>query len=269
MRRHSIYLLLLLLLGGCQASGPQLPYPAFIQADDLPDVFLAALPGARAKQFAGNPQSRRSSNRVVLPPDWSGTSGASPGKSLELYILRGQMRAGDMTLEPGGYAFFPPGFTGSNLSTPGGVEFLYFLDDAHPDNVIRTPIIYSSELLDWRLPPGAPLDSGVTIKEMRSDPGSGVRTWLQRVAPNTGPGWQRWPQVVEGYLLSGRYRGSECHAGKAATGVYMPGGYFHRPANIIHGGPQERALETSVWLLRTRGAAAPIPVDACTAPDGR
>ena len=38
----------------CASSPPKLPYPAFIQADDLPDMFMASLPGIRAKQFAGD-----------------------------------------------------------------------------------------------------------------------------------------------------------------------------------------------------------------------
>ncbi len=250
-------------ISGCAGSGANLPYPAFIQADELPDVFLAALPGARAKQFAGNPQSRRTSNRVVLPASWSGTSGASPSKSLEIYVLRGRLKVGDLVMEPGGYAFFPPGFSGANLGTDSGVEFLYFLDDANPANVIQTPIIYSSDLAEWRMPDGEALDSGLSVKDLRHDPGSGARTWLLRVSPAARLGWQRRARVLEGYLLSGNYRASECHGGKLVTGMYLPGGYFQRPADVVHGGPQERALEPSVWLLRTRGHAPPIPVAAC------
>ncbi|MEQ8207099.1 MAG: hypothetical protein RIA65_13050, partial [Woeseia sp.] len=131
---RTLLVCLSLALAGCAATRPQLPYPVFVQADELPDVFLAALPGVRAKQFAGNPQTRRSSNRIVLPANWTGSSGASPGKSLELYVLYGEMRVGDLTLQPGGYAWFPPGFSGANLSTSYGAEVLYFLDDANPQN---------------------------------------------------------------------------------------------------------------------------------------
>ena len=51
-----------LVLSACAATAPQPPYPAFIQVDDLPNVFIAGLPGVRAQQLAGNPQTRRSSN---------------------------------------------------------------------------------------------------------------------------------------------------------------------------------------------------------------
>lgn len=265
---HSVLTALLVstmvLASGCAMSGAQLPYPAFVQADELPDVFLAVLPGARAKQFAGNPQSRRSSNRVALPPDWSGTSGAAPGKSVELYILRGSLQVGDLQLTPGGYAYFPPGFHGTNLATTTGAEFLYFLDDANPANVIRTPVIYSSEIIDWR--PLVSATSGLSVKEMRRDPGSGARTFLLRVTSNANFDWQKRPGLLEGYLLSGRYRGSECFAGKPVNGVYTRGGYFLRPAEVVAGGPAEKALETSVWLLRTLRHAEPITVKDCSLP---
>jgi hypothetical protein len=259
-------LIVLGLAGGCAGSRPNLPYPAFIQADELPDVFLAALPGARAKQFAGDPHSRRSSNRVVLPASWSGTSGAAPDKSLELYVVYGELKVGDLVLRPGGYAYFPPGFHGSNLSTVYGVELLYFLDNANPANVIQTPIIYSSEIVDWQ--PLESATSGLSVKEIRRDPGSGARTYLLRATPQAAIGWHKRPGVLEGYLLSGRYQGSECFAGKAATGIYTEGGYFHRSAEVVSGGPQEKALETSIWLLRTLQDAAPVAVEGCTLPAG-
>ena len=257
---------LLLTLVGCATPRPQLPYPVFVQADELPDVFLAALPGARAKQFAGNPQTRRSSNRIVLPAQWSGSSGASPGKSLELYVLYGEMRIGDLTLSPGGYAWFPPGFSGANLSTTFGAELLYFLDDANPQNQFRSPIIYSSEIVDWQPLSNAAEHQGMMIKEMRHDPGSGSRTWLLQVSPEARSAWQSRDRVLEGYLISGRYQGSECATGKPVNAIYTEGGYFQRPPNTVHGGPDERALEASVWLLRVGGESQPVLAGACTAP---
>jgi len=263
---RTLLVCLSLALAGCAATKPQLPYPVFVQADELPDVFLAALPGVRAKQFAGNPQTRRSSNRIVLPANWTGSSGASPGKSLELYVLYGEMRIGDLTLQPGGYAWFPPGFTGANLSTSYGAEVLYFLDDANPQNEYKSPIIYSSEVVAWQPLSAAPEDRGLMVKEMRRDPGSGSRTWLLQAKPEARIAWQRRERVLEGYLISGRYEGSECYAGKPVKGLYTEGGYFHRPANTVHGGPDERALETSVWLMRVKGDSEPVLVGECAVP---
>lgn len=254
--------LAMILLAAC-ASTPEVPYPAFVQADELPDVFLASLPGIRAKQFTGNLQTRRSSNRLLLPAQWSGTTGASPSKSLELYVLQGDLQLGDMTLTEGGYAWLPAGWSGFELKTEGGAQLLYFVDDANARGVIRTPLISSSKLLDWQPRSSRPEDAGLSVKELRSDPGSNARTWLLRVAPQASIPWQKQPSVLEAYLLSGLYRGSECVGGQAVSAEYLPGGYFLRPAGAVHGGPQAKAVETSVWFLRTIGDTAPETVEGC------
>lgn len=224
------------------------------------------MPGVRAKQFAGNPQTRRSSNRIALPADWSGTTGGSPDKSLELYVLRGELRIGDLTLRAGGYAFFPAGYRGANLNTGQGAEILYFLDDANVASVIGTPLVASSDSLHWRPLSSRDADRGLALKELRHDPGSGARTWLLRVTPEAGTAWQSRTRSLEAYLVSGRYVGVECVAGRPVPGEYRDGGYFLRPAGAVHGGPAEKALETSVWYLRQHGESSITQVDACRPP---
>ena len=45
----NVYLsLLVLTLAGCAGGPPKTPFPAFIQVDELPEVFLASLPGVRS-----------------------------------------------------------------------------------------------------------------------------------------------------------------------------------------------------------------------------
>jgi len=204
------------LLAGCAGGPPKLPYPAFIQVDELEDMFMASLPGVRAKQLSGDPQTRRTSNRVDLPKDWRGTSGGSPGRSLEIFVIDGELSVADVSLTSGGYAYLPAGSLGFNLTADEGARILYFVSDTDPDAVIRSPIIINSSLLDWQ--PTAKL--GVSSKELRSDPGSGAKTWLVRVSTGA-ESWQ-----------------------------YAPGGYFYRPANTISGGPESFALTDSIWVLR-------------------
>lgn len=247
------------LIAGCAAGPPKLPYPAFIQSDALPDVFLASLPGVRAKQFSGDPQTRRSSNRVDLPPGWQGTTGASPGKTLELFVLAGQVDAGDIALPPGGYLYAPAGNIGFNLNTSEGARVLYYLDDVDPATMIRTPILLDSKFVDWQ--PTAV--KGVDIKELRSDPGSGGRIWLERIAPGAVLPWQSSSAIREGYLAAGQFQGSECVNGEVRTGTYQPGGYFYRPAGTFSGGPKAKALTESIWVLRERSKGTIITTDAC------
>ena len=244
---------LLLLLSACAASAPSVPYPAFIQADDLPDVFIASLPGIRAKQFAGDANSRRTSNRLLLPAGWQGTTGASPGKSVELFVVAGDISLGSMALQAGSYAYIPPGFTGSSISTTSGAVVLYFLDDPSPAAVIQTPLLLDSNIVDWRQASDEAEDFGYSVKELRLDPGSGARTWLLRIEPGARQPWLQSSSTEEGYLLSGTYRHSECVDGEVATHDYVPGGYFARPPGAIHGGPEAMATSSSVWYLRRIG----------------
>ena len=252
----------LLIAAGC-ASGPSSPpYPAFVVSDELPDMFMASLPGIRAKQFNGNAETRATSSRIDLPADWSGTTGASPGKALEVFVLDGELRLADMTLRRGGYAFLPPGSLGFNLHTDNGARILYFLDDLAGNAMIRTPMILDSGLVEWQ----ATDTIGVLSKDLRVDPGSGARTWLLRIEPGAQLPWQSTSVVREGYLVAGQFQDSECVDGEPYTEIYTAGGYFNRPADVVSGGPAASALTESVWLLRESSSSV-INADVVCAPN--
>lgn len=237
---------------------PDLPYAAFVQADDLPDMFMAALPGVRAKPLAGDMRTRSASNRIDLPGKWSGTTGGSPGKSLEIYVLSGQLKLSEFMLDSGGYAYVPPGSLGFRLSTEGGARILYFVDDVDANSVIRAPLILDSDQLEWQQ--SAP---GQWTRELRHDPGSGARSWLLRIDAGASIPWQSSSANREGYLISGQYRHSECFEGEPQTGEYLPGGYFHRPADTVNGGPDASATIQTIWFLRQRSPASTQLTSAC------
>jgi len=251
--------LVLLLLSACADGPPIVPYPAFVQVDELNDVFMASLPGIRAKQMAGDSQTRRTSNRIDLPPDWKGTSGGSPGRSLEIFVLAGKLQLADIELGIGGYAYLPAGSLGFNMRTTDGARILYFRSDIDPDAVIRSPIIIDAGLLAWE--PTA--SSGLTVKELRKDPGSGAKTWLLKITPGASIPWQTSSANREGYLIAGNYQHSECLAGIAATWQYLPGGYFFRPPGTISGGPEAAASSDAIWLLREVTHGTEQTVAAC------
>ncbi|NNC77388.1 MAG: DUF4437 domain-containing protein [Woeseiaceae bacterium] len=235
---------------GCATSNspPQLPYPVFVQTEDMPTIFMAALPGVRAKQYVSDLRTRTTSNRVDIPADWKGSTGGAPEKALEVYVLSGEIRFSEFPLRAGGYAYVPPGSIGFRLESDTGAQILYFLDDVPDASVIRAPLILQSELLPW-----TEVSPGHYIKELRKDPGSGAKTWLQRVEPGVGLPWQSSSSLREGYLVQGSYQHSECFEGTAHTWQYSTGGYFLRPADIIHGGPNSRAISDSIWFLREPG----------------
>ncbi len=247
------------LASACASGPPKLPYPAFLQVDELEDVFMASLPGIRAKQLAGDPQTRRTSNRIDLPRDWSGTSGGTPGRSMEIFVLQGKLTIADIELGSGGYAFLPAGSLGFNLRSAAGARLLYFLNDVDPESIIRSPIIIDSGLLPWT----GSGNAGVSAKELRNDPGNGATTWLLKVVPGVSLPWQTSSADREGYLVSGAYQHSECVQGETHTWQYTPGGYFFRPAGTINGGPESLATAESVWLLREAGSGEEQTVPAC------
>jgi len=247
-----VCLALLAGLAACVASQPQAPYPAFIQVDDLPDVFIAGLPGVRAQQLAGNPNTRRSSYRIMLPPDWQFTTGASPGKSVEVFVLAGAIGLADLTLGVGGYAYIPSGSTGMQMTSLNGALILYFLDDANAEAVIQTPLILDSNLVGWSLLSESPNDIGLSVKELRADPGSGARTWLMKIDPVATRSWHRSSTTREGYLVSGSYRDGVCIDGQAVTGDYTPGGYFHRVPGALYGGSGATSVDGAIWFFRVQ-----------------
>jgi hypothetical protein len=252
-----------LIFAGCAAGPAQLPYPAFIDVNELQDVFIAGMPGIRAKSLAGDPQTRRSSSRIILPADWQFTTGASPGMSVEIFVLTGEIRLGDLDLQAGGYAFIPSGSAGMSLSTRDGAVLLYFVDEMDSSSVIQTPLIQSSNLLEWQPVSTAMSDIGLSVKELRADPGSGARTWLLKVDPSALQSWRQSSVTKEGYLVSGTYRTSECLQGKAVTEDYLPGGYFYRPAGAVHGGTEEKSSGESIWFMRVQDIETENDVADC------
>lgn len=251
-------LVILLVLGACTSQPLAPPYPSYIDVNELPDAFVAGLPGIRAKQLSVDPRTRRASYRIQLPADWSFTTGASPGQSVELFVLAGEIRLGEFALGSGGYAYLPPGHTGTRMASTSGALLLYFLDDADDAAVIQTPLITNSELLDWQTE-----DIGVFVKELRRDPGSGAKTWLRKIDPEAMLPLQKSTQNVEGYLVSGSIMYSECSGGMSGTDAYLPGGYFHRPPGAIHAGPETKTASGAIWYLRVLGDEQIEFVDAC------
>lgn len=254
---------LALSISACASKPPDVPYPAFIQADTLPDIFVAGLPGIRGKRFAGSAETRRSSNLLSIPPNWDFSTGGMPEKSVEIYVVAGNLSVGEFDLAPGGYAYVPDGRSGIPLRTEGGARILYFLDDAHPDALIQTPLITNQQYIPWSPLSADAADAGISVKELRADPGSGARTYLLNIAPGARRAWQSVSVVEEGFMLEGNYTHSECVDGQPVTASYLPGGYYHRPAAAVNGGPQSAATVNSVWLVRVLTHAETTKLLAC------
>jgi len=248
------------LIAGCSSGPPVVPYPAFVNVDEIPDMFIAALPGVRAKPLVGaTGDTAGGGYRIDLPSSWQGTSGASPDKTLEIFVVSGEISVADIKLKRGGYAYLPPGTLGFKLKSATGARVLYFLDDIDRNAVIKTPLILESGMLEWE----ETESEGLATKELRADPGTGARSWLLRIEPGAEIPWQSSTANREGYFVAGSYTHSECVAGEPATDIYAPGGYVYRPSHSISGGPESAATTTSIWFLRELSDSTETTHDKC------
>jgi uncharacterized protein (DUF1330 family)/quercetin dioxygenase-like cupin family protein len=95
--------------------------------------------------------------------------------------------------------------------------------------------------------------AGLRIKHLRGDTASGPRTFLVHIAPGLGVPWEIHSTAEEGYLLDGEYRLAECLPTGRRDFSYDPGGYFYRPAGLVHSGPDSTATSVAgaTWLIRT------------------
>lgn len=173
---------------------------------------------------------------------------------LELLVLAGQLDWNRRTLGRYGYAFLPADEPAPVVRPVTESRALVFLDPAR-GNRRHFARELDTETLDWRPGVVAHEDTGrglqLEVKDLFWDEATGQRTWLLRAGPDLTVPWERHTTVEEGFLLEGDYRLAECLSGGAVIGDYTPGGYFYRPAGIVHSGPESGTEHGVLWLLRT------------------
>ena len=145
------------------------------------------------------------------------------------------------------------GTLGFKLKSSTGARVLYFLDDIEPSAVIKTPLILESSVLEWE----ESENKGVTTKELRSDPGTGARSWLVKIEPGAEIPWQSSSASREGYFLAGHYTHAECVGGEPSSryiwprGLRLSSGKFHQRWPGVGGGLDVRlVLPRAVGLDR-------------------
>ena len=184
-------------------------------------MFIAGLPGVRAKPLVGaTSDATGGSYRIDLPTSWHGTSGAAPDKSLEIFVIEGELSVADVKLKRGGYAYLPPGTLGFNLKSATGARVLYFLDDVEPSAAIRTPLILESTVLEWEE------TDNRGYREKRTAVGPGQRRSCLACSgsrPARTIPWESSSVNREGYFLAGSSMHTECVAGEPVTDRYIPG----------------------------------------------
>jgi len=188
-----------------------------------------------------------------LPAGWT-ISGPSPSAyTLEIFVLTGELTIADTTLTEWGYVHVPASVALS-MTSPCGATILVYADQPRPTDgaTLRTVTTTSA---DWRSGVIAARDTGrslaLEVRDLLSVPSTGQRTWLLRAGADLALPFERHRTVEEGYIVQGRYRLIERLESGETVFNHEPGGYFWRPAGIVHGGPRSGSDGDFVMLLRT------------------
>ncbi len=173
----------------------------------------------------------------------------------EIYVVRGSLEFGENTLGPGDYARLGRGYPMGRVRLAVDTEILLFRYPfgAHASPQ-EEPLIVREADTDWTegtvaRDAGAP--APLMIRRLYTDPETGARTHLVRLAAGVSVPWEVHSTAEEGYLLSGDYHLAECLPSGRRDYDYDEGGYFYRPAGVLHSGPESTTTTGATWLIRT------------------
>jgi hypothetical protein len=257
-----------------EVKGPVLEagFVGYLQADAMPAEPSPVFPGALASTLSADPATGRAAYRVQFPAGFRFDREDRALQSLEVFVISGELSFGLDRLRRYDFGFVPPDVQWPRLASSQGAEALVFLDPpaADPKAVWQqgaqgSYVTHFDEAL-WKEATVA-RDAGhaldLKVQDLKKDPFTTARTWLVRGGASLKVPWERHSVVEEGYLLEGDYRLPECLPGRTVIGDYSPGGYFRRPPNIVHSGPESGTKTVAVWLMRSPAALDVIFAEPC------
>lgn len=232
---------------------------------------VAGLPEAQAKLLSFSKATGARSQITKLPAGWRGPLGYHNADE-EIFLLSGDLSIGGKKMTKYSYAYYPAGYAHGQALSEHGATLLHMWDgepdfvassesrpDARLDEVIEdwnyydTPWTKEDDLprfTDVMPPPGQ-----YRLKFMRRDKSTGAMTWINFIKGNNEIGgpevWEVHPSWEEAMLLEGEFSYGECLAQGEVVGNYTPGGYFFRPAEILHGGKSAQMTSDLLFIFRT------------------
>lgn len=205
---------------------------------------------------------------LELPAGWQWQPPRTRRQSLELFVLSGTLQWGDALLSAHDYAYLPTAAPPPLLAADGEVQVLVYFDPPRDTDGNQARVRHADDG-GWRPGIVAERDAGVRlaleVRDLLWVESTGQRTWLLRARPDLVVPWERHETVEEGFLVAGDYRLVECLPGGPVSGSYRPGGYFYRPAGVVHGGPASGSSDEVMWLLRTPTALTVEFFESCEA----
>lgn len=223
------------------------PHIEFVQAQMLPWRRIGAglaRPDAEYKLLSRDVADGACSALMRYPSQWRREGPEFISASEEFYVLEGSLTIDGVTYKEDCYAYLPPRWTRTTMTSEEGCVLLAFYD--------REPSLYAGEgeicardkpraipfidatKIPWDMTLNDPnlRHLGISRKNLRTDAETGERTFLSLILPQSAPpdgkGLQEMhPVVEEAFVLSGALAGPQ--------GVMHPGAYFWRPPMIAHG----------------------------------
>lgn len=236
---------------GVDAEEAELQLPAF----GWPEARLLRRDGTTGEAW------RLSSDRAL---DFNG--GAAPTLT-EIYVVRGSLRFARVALGPGDYVRLDRGYQMGEVRFGEDSEVLLFRYPlSAPASPQPEPLVVREADAEWTagtVARDAGTEAPLMIRRLFTDPETGARTHLVRLAAGVSVPWEIHTTAEEGYLLYGDYRLSECLPSGRRDYAYERGGYFYRPAGVLHSGPDSTTITGATWLIRTPRTLDALFYPAC------
>jgi hypothetical protein len=251
-----------------EMSGANRGFVSLPNPQEIPFVPLAiqGLPdGVRVKILSLENQSGACSLLVEMPPQTSRTKRGFHTSDVEIFVIDGELKIGDAVLSSRCYSFIPAGMVYAPVETEKGCTALFFFNTG-PDftesdrstsqakigTFIACKNYYEEGWEVGNLRDEFKSSPPLFLKVLRQDEATGARTWITGViGGHPRYAWQVHPMWREGFLLEGEYTIAECLLQGKQTVTYQYGGYFFRPANIAHVGPESGPNGYAIWLFRS------------------
>lgn len=251
-----------------ETSGSNRGFVSLPNPQDVPFVPLPiqGLPdGVRVKILSLDNQSGACTLLIEMPPESSRAERGFHTSDVEIFVIEGELNIADATLTSRCYSFIPAGMVYTPIETKTGCTALFFFNTSPnftvsnksaPKAKVETFIAcknYYEEGWDVsntrdEFKSSPPL----FLKVLRQDETTGARTWITGViGGHPRYAWQVHPMWREGFLLEGEYTIAECLPQGKQVVAYKGGGYFFRPANIAHVGPESGPNGYAIWLFRS------------------
>ena len=200
------------------------PHLEWLSVSDVDEESLAAGPlsGLSRRVLSEDGATRASTALLRAPADWEGRAGELEGY-VEIFVVRGNVAVGDVTLGRLGYASLA---AGTQIAIAAGTELLLMVDPARAGSIPSEPATIDGEQLDWEQElHGAP--GGVGVKVFHGADDKGPVTLLVGNVPHyrSGPEFHECPEEI--LVLEG-------DVGNEGVSV-RAGDYLWRPEYITHG----------------------------------